>query len=366
MGCFAFPTEFPFDGLDAMSTQSASSTPPDINLTCPGCAAPLRVPTSLVNRQIQCPACGLTFAGHAAAQGHDSPPASRWLMSSKPSDTAPIDAAPSDAAPIDALPMDAEPIDNGPMDAAFADIGTIEATVVDTDTDEGQQGSAARAAFPETTPPAQRSLPPDRQWRLRTPEMIDYGPVSQATLERWVHEGRVTGECELKSEGDTLWRRADQLFPVLDERIPTTMATPFSTAATAANLAAANRSSVGRRAVNEQPSSAPASDSMWPIPVDSAAAPPIQASDFVDALAPHRGPLILAMGLIGLLTTCPLFSILAWVMGSNDLEEISRGRMDPTGRQLTKVGKTLGMWISIAWIISAAIVTIGLIYAATR
>lgn len=366
MDCFAFPTEFPFDGLDAMSTQSASSTPPDINLTCPGCAAPLRVPTSLINRQIQCPACGRTFAGHAAAQGNDSPPTSRWLMNSAASDAASRDAAPRDAAPIDALPMDAEPIDTGLIYVARADIGPIEATVVDADTDGGQQSSAAKPAFPETTPPAQRSLPPDRQWRLRTPEMIDYGPVSQATLERWVHEGRVTGECELKPEGDTLWRRADQLFPVLDERIPATIATPFSTAATAANLAAANRSSVGRRAVNEQPSSAPASDSMWPIPVDSAAAPPIQASELVDALAPHRGPLILAMGLIGLLTTCPLFSILAWVMGSNDLEEITRGRMDPTGRQLTKVGKTLGMWISIAWIIGAAIVTIGLIYAATR
>jgi hypothetical protein len=83
-------------------------------------------------------------------------------------------------------------------------------------------------------------------------------------------------------------------------------------------------------------------------------------------LAANRGPLILALGLLGLAAPCPIFSILAWVMGSSDLEEISRGRMDPAGLRLTKAGKLLGMLLSIAWITAAAAITIWVIYVAAR
>lgn len=78
----------------------------------------------------------------------------------------------------------------------------------------------------------------------------------------------------------------------------------------------------------------------------------------------HRGPLIVALGLMGLLTTCPIFSVMAWVMGSNDLEEIARGRMDPAGLPTTKFGRMLGMGMSILWIALAVITTVSLLYAA--
>jgi hypothetical protein len=59
-------------------------------------------------------------------------------------------------------------------------------------------------------------------------------------------------------------------------------------------------------------------------------------------LKPHRGSVILAFGILGLIV-CQLFGIAAWVMGNNDLEEMNRGYMDPTGRDLTRTGRILGM-----------------------
>jgi predicted RNA-binding Zn-ribbon protein involved in translation (DUF1610 family) len=57
--------------------------------------------------------------------------------------------------------------------------------------------------------------------------------------------------------------------------------------------------------------------------------------------APHRGGLILALGILGWVVCFPL-GIAAWVMGSSDLREMAAGRMDPQGEGLTRAGKILG------------------------
>jgi len=59
-------------------------------------------------------------------------------------------------------------------------------------------------------------------------------------------------------------------------------------------------------------------------------------------MKPHRGAVILAFGILGLVT-CQLFGIAAWVMADNDLKEMRRGYMDPSGRDLTNTGRILGM-----------------------
>lgn len=60
------------------------------------------------------------------------------------------------------------------------------------------------------------------------------------------------------------------------------------------------------------------------------------------ALAPHRGALILTLGIIGLVL-CLICGIVAWVMGNSDLREMDAGRMDPAGRGMTQAGKILGI-----------------------
>jgi len=70
------------------------------------------------------------------------------------------------------------------------------------------------------------------------------------------------------------------------------------------------------------------------------------------AMTPHRGGMILALGILGLII-CFVIGIVAWVMGGNDLREMDAGRMDPSGRGLTQAGKILG-------IVAVAIQLIGL------
>ena len=59
-------------------------------------------------------------------------------------------------------------------------------------------------------------------------------------------------------------------------------------------------------------------------------------------LAPHRGVMILIFGILGLVC-CLIFGIAAWLMGGSDLKEMDAGRMDPSGRDLTNVGRILGI-----------------------
>ena len=59
-------------------------------------------------------------------------------------------------------------------------------------------------------------------------------------------------------------------------------------------------------------------------------------------LRPHCGATILAFGILGLVV-CQLFGVAAWVMADGDLQEMDRGYMDPSGRELTKTGRILGM-----------------------
>jgi len=59
-------------------------------------------------------------------------------------------------------------------------------------------------------------------------------------------------------------------------------------------------------------------------------------------LKPHRGTLILVLGILGIVC-CFICGIIAWVFGNNDLKEMDSGAMDSTGRGLTQAGKICGM-----------------------
>ena len=347
--------EFRIDGPDAMS--SSPSPAPDVNLACPGCAVELRVPATVAHRRIQCPACALVFDGTQAAQAskppsveaetvesHDSDPGfiqSRINSSQRTNasavDAVAVDAVAVDASAVDAVAVDAVAVDVVAVDSNVIDANTVDASVVDAnivDASVVDRSKGLQGGFP--------TLPSETQWRLRTPEMIDYGPVTAATLESWVREGRVTGDCELRQEEDARWRRADSLFPVLSEPLPLVHQTNYPQTVPAVSVVV-------------QPTAPPLAESLPP-------SVPKQV-EFVE-LAPHRGPFILILGILSLIAPCPLFSIPAWVMGSTDFEEISRGRMDPAGLTLTRIGKRLGMWTSIAWITLAAATTIGTLYVA--
>ncbi len=79
-----------------------------------------------------------------------------------------------------------------------------------------------------------------------------------------------------------------------------------------------------------------------------------QAQTSVQSVAPHRGVLILVLGILGIVC-CFICGIIAWVMGNNDLREIDAGRMDPSGRGLTQAGKICGMVGTILAIVGIVI-----------
>ncbi len=59
-------------------------------------------------------------------------------------------------------------------------------------------------------------------------------------------------------------------------------------------------------------------------------------------MKPHRGPAILALGIIGIVL-CFITGIIAWVMGSGDLREMKEGLRDPEGEGLTRAGVICGI-----------------------
>ena len=86
-------------------------------------------------------------------------------------------------------------------------------------------------------------------------------------------------------------------------------------------------------------------------------------------MKPHRGTLILVLGILGLVICGPL-GIAAWIMGNSDLKEMDAGAMDPSGRGTTQAGKICGMIATILMILGlvifVAVLALGMVGAATH
>ena len=150
---------------------------------------------------------------------------------------------------------------------------------------------------------------PTDEWLLITPEGYRFGPVPQTTLVAWVAEGRVDDRCDLCCVADGVWRRADVVYPALRPReIPTPLQA----------IIPSNSGTNG------------------PLDEQTARQSPL-------VIYESRGGLILALGIVSWATGCPIFGILAWIFGSQDLAEIDRGTMDPSGRGWTEAGRWIGM-----------------------
>ena len=76
-------------------------------------------------------------------------------------------------------------------------------------------------------------------------------------------------------------------------------------------------------------------------------------------MKPHRGTLVLILGILGLVLCGPI-GIAAWVMGSGDLKQMDAGLMDPSGRSTTNAGRICGI---IATILTIIAVVIGILFA---
>ncbi len=91
-------------------------------------------------------------------------------------------------------------------------------------------------------------------------------------------------------------------------------------------------------------------------PDDAPGPEPSQTREYEDApdllcqrqlradLPPHRGTLILVLGILSIvIPCCGLLGPIAWVMANHDLKEIRALRMDPQGRGTTEGGRVCGI-----------------------
>ncbi len=169
---------------------------------------------------------------------------------------------------------------------------------------------------------------PASNWHLRTPDGPTYGPLTWQQAREWAAEGRITAGCQLADDADGKWRPATEFFPAL-QPLPSAPRTP-----------------------------APPT---YPWTAEQVGEAGGGSRNYV---SPHRGGLILVLGLLGFIMTCPICSLLAWVMGSHDLAEMRAGRMDRSGEGLTQAGQVLGMILSIFCILGCVVILALLLLAA--
>ena len=178
-------------------------------------------------------------------------------------------------------------------------------------------------------PPADRLSPTPSpfsdHWRMRTEEGRVYGPVSKAELDVWVAEGRVTAQSQLALQNDESWQPATVFYPQLQ----------------------------AGAGVN------PFADRALPPASDPYAAPQSSAPiTMVRHQRPHRGGVVLVVGILGLIC-CQIVAPIAWIMGHSDLNLIRQGYIDPSGRSLTQVGMVLGIIGTLVLLIQIAVVALG-------
>jgi hypothetical protein len=73
---------------------------------------------------------------------------------------------------------------------------------------------------------------------------------------------------------------------------------------------------------------------------------------------PHRGTLVLVFGILGIMV-CGVFAILAWIFGNTDLQKMNAGLMDASGRDMTNIGRILGI---VGTVLNALGIVIGIVY----
>ena len=81
-------------------------------------------------------------------------------------------------------------------------------------------------------------------------------------------------------------------------------------------------------------------------------------------MKPHRGTVILVLGILGLVVCGPL-GIAAWVMGSGDMKEMDAGTMDPAGRGTTQAGKICGIIGTVLFVLSLILLGIFFMFGLT-
>lgn len=151
-----------------------------------------------------------------------------------------------------------------------------------------------------------QSTPCDN-WFLRIPEGHEFGPISLTELDKWVAEGRVSTDCQIRNS-DPEWQSAADFYPEL---------------VTEGSTSVPSGSSEPARHVLEAQGRVP------------------------QVLEPHRGGFILSLAFAGCVV--PFLSVWPAVICTRDLQRMSVGKMDLRGEAMTRSGQAIAMVASMIW-----------------
>lgn len=189
---------------------------------------------------------------------------------------------------------------------------------------------------PSDTPPGAANAAD--LWHVKLEDGNAYGPVPKSELDAWVAQGRITAATKLRRDGQPNWIDAGQVYPALGGSPLGPPAQPFQQAPPGAPIGGPNP--FGETPQFQQPTQPnPYASPTTPQPAGYGASPYGRTQGYRE---PHRGGVILTLGILGIVC-CMILGIIAWVMANEDLNKMRAGRMDPSGRGLTQAGQILGI-----------------------
>lgn len=273
-----------------------------ITTNCSGCGKTLAVADEFAGRQARCPACGQIYTVPT-----------------------PISLTPvlPTSAPVAPMGLDATV---GYPDPAPLDLGlpTTPVTPI-APTPIAPTSNTGQAPF-STGSSAGGSSTSGVQYWMKAGNGAEYGPTDAATLSRWFCEGRVGADYKIRIGQHGHWQAAALFQSSLSgsTAMPETGANPYATPSNFSPGLAASR---------------------------------------VYPKADQSG-LVLAMGILAWIGACPIFGIIAWVVGGQALGDINAGLADPSSRGVIQVGYYLGMINVIICVACGGLFLLGLVLSA--
>ena len=190
----------------------------------------------------------------------------------------------------------------------------------------------------QTQEPVAAHVEVSDRWQVRFPDGRIFGPSERNEIIQWIQQSRVPPGSQVCREGESEWIAINLVF-------------------------------AGVSPSASHPSANPSTN-------------PYQAPTAAGGYAPstfgkpHRGEIVLALGLIGLISAifgglcCILaapFSFaspIAWYLGKSDLREMDAGAMNPQGRSSTQAGMICGIigtiCLAIALVFFAGLIVVGI------
>ena len=80
-----------------------------------------------------------------------------------------------------------------------------------------------------------------------------------------------------------------------------------------------------------------------PSPPNPFEAPQLTQTAAIHSVSRHHAGIVLTLAILAWVLGCPVFSVIAWLMGRGDLRRMDRGRMDASGRTVTQAGTVLAL-----------------------